>query len=109
MHGPSGMPILSSLLQCELLPLPVDDCVSVCVLLGLRPGLTHSFSNDRTILLSQLFGPVFLLLSKVWEFLDLCLVQAVDDGILALCDVDALDLLLIFEADLAGGHAAVLL
>lgn len=70
---------------------------------------TDPCGNDRAILLSQLFGSVFLLLSKVWELLDLGLVQTVDDGVLSLCDIDALDLLLVLEANLTGGHAAVLL
>lgn len=40
---------------------------------------------------------------------DTGLVQAVDDGVLALRDEDALDLAVVLEADLADGHAAVLL
>lgn len=51
-----------------------------------------------------------LLLEEVWlRLLDLGLVEAVDDGVLALDDEDALDLALVLEADLADGHAAVLL
>lgn len=54
---------------------------------------------------------MFLLLLKEvgLHLLDPGLVEAVDDGVLALDDEDALDLALVLEADLAGGHAAILL
>lgn len=102
------MPTLSSLLQCGPLPLPVDSCVSQCVSHALGCRYTDPCCDDRTILLSQFFGSVFLLLSEIWELLNLGFVQTVDDGVLSLCDIDALDLLLVLEADLTGGHAAVL-
>lgn len=71
--------------------------------------LSHLCCNDSPVLLPQISCSVFLLLSEVWELLDLCLVQAVDDGVLPLRDVDTLDFLLVLKADLAGGHAAVFL
>ena len=109
MHDPSGMPTLFFLLQCELLPLPVDSCVSESDSFRMTFDSTHSFCNDGTVLLPELLGSVFLLLSEVWELFDLCLVEAVDDGVLAFWDIDAFDLLLVLEADLTGGHTAILL
>lgn len=53
---------------------------------------------------------VLLLLKEVGlRLLDAGLVEAVDDGVLALGDEHALDLARVLEADLADGHAAVLL
>lgn len=89
--------------------MPVDDCVSQCVSFSFKSQYTDPCRNNRAILLSQLLGSVFLFLSEVWELLNLGLVQTVDDGVLSLCDIDALDLLLVLEADLTGGHATVLL
>ena len=89
--------------------MPVESSVSGCFSFTSGSETTHSFCNDRTVLLSQLFGSVFLLLSEVRELFDLCLVQAVDDWVLAFWHVDALDLLLVLEADLTGGHTAILL
>lgn len=61
------------------------------------------------VTLPQLAKTVLPLLPEVGVLLDLGLVEAVDDGVLALRDEDALDLALVLEADLAGGHAAILL
>jgi len=53
---------------------------------------------------------IFLLLQEVGlRILDTGLVQAVDDGVLALNDEEALDLARVLEADLADGHTAILL
>lgn len=59
--------------------------------------------------LPQLLEAVLPLLLQVGLPLDLCLIEAVDDGVLALDDVHALHLAGILEGDLADLHAAVLL
>lgn len=59
--------------------------------------------------LPQLPSVVLALLLQVGLLLDLGLVEAVDDDVLAGGDEDLLDLALVLEADLAHGHAAVLL
>lgn len=41
--------------------------------------------------------------------LNLGLVEAIDDGVLALNHMDALDLLVVLETDLTYGHAAIFL
>jgi hypothetical protein len=52
---------------------------------------------------------VVLLLFQVGILLDLCLVEAVDDGVLPLGDEYLLDLFVVLEAHLADCHAAILL
>lgn len=78
------------------------------------------------VLHAQLARAVVLFLLEIRLLFDFGLVEAVDDGVLALGDEDSLDLLgisflpardglrgyylaLVLEADLADGHAAVLL
>ncbi len=61
------------------------------------------------VALPQLVQAVLALLQEVGLLLDLGLVEAVDDGVLALGDEDLPDLARVLEADLADGHAAVLL
>lgn len=58
---------------------------------------------------SQLLEAIVSLLLKVWLLLYLCLVETVDDGVLALGDQDALYFAGVLEADLADLHAAVFL
>lgn len=70
---------------------------------------TYPCLEDSLVALSQLLEAVVSLLLKVWFLLYLCLVEAVDDGVLALGHEDALDLAGVFEADLADFHAAILL
>jgi hypothetical protein len=52
---------------------------------------------------------VVLLLLQVGVRFDLGLIEAVDDGVLALGDEYPLDLLVVLEAHLANRHAAILL
>lgn len=51
---------------------------------------------------------VVLLLPQVWVLFNLGLVETVDDGVFPLWDEYPLHLLVILEAHLADGHAAVL-
>ena len=59
--------------------------------------------------LAELPHAVVLFLLEVGLLLYLGLVEAVDDGVLALGHEDTLDLLVVLEADLADVHAAILL
>lgn len=70
---------------------------------------THPCLLGSLVALPQLAQAVLALLLEVGVLLDLGLIEAVDDGVLALGDEDLLDLAGVLEADLAGGHAAVLL
>jgi len=82
----------------------------VLLLLALLGDTGFFFSSGQHLRLgslAQLLEPVFLFLAEVGEFLDLGLIEAVDDGVFALGDQDLFDFSLVFEADLAGGHAAV--
>ena len=65
--------------------------------------------HRRLVLLAQFLEVVLLLLPQVRVLLNLGLVKTVDDGVFALRNQNALDLLLVLKADLAHGHAAVLL
>lgn len=60
------------------------------------------------VLLPNLPEVIVLLLLQVGLPLDLCLVEPVDDGVLALGDEDAADAAGVLEADLADLHGAVL-
>jgi hypothetical protein len=56
----------------------------------------------------QLLESVIPLLLQVGLLLHLCLVEAVDNGVFALRDKNALDFAGVLEADLADFHAAIL-
>lgn len=71
--------------------------------------LNHALLSGGMLLLAAGLQNLFSLHGEVWEFLNLGLVEAVDDGVHAGLDEDFLDFLLVFETDLAGGHAAILL
>ena len=71
--------------------------------------LNHPFLGNRVLLLIPGFQNFFSLHGEVWKLFDLGLVETVDDGVYAGLDKDFLHFLLILEADLTGGHAAVLL
>lgn len=58
---------------------------------------------------SQLLESIISLLLEVRLLLNLCLVEAVDDRVLALGDQDALHFAGVLEANLADLHAAVFL
>lgn len=91
-------------------PLPSSTQSSQYVTLdrGRCLQLTHPKLLAGLVLSPQLFEAFLALLLKVGLHLDLCLVEAVDDGVLALGDEDALDLAGVLERDLADVHAAVL-
>jgi hypothetical protein len=57
---------------------------------------------------SQFLEPVVPLLLQIGLLLHLCLVEAVDNGVFALRDKNALDFAGVLEADLADFHAAIL-
>jgi hypothetical protein len=59
--------------------------------------------------LPQLSLPILLLLSQIRVFLDLGLVQAVDNRILALAHIHPPDLLVVLETHLTRRHGAILL
>jgi hypothetical protein len=65
--------------------------------------------KDSLVAASQLLETVIALLLQVGLLLHLCLVETVDNGILALRYEYALNFAGILEADLANFHAAVLL
>ena len=52
----------------------------------------YSSLSRGSVSLSELLLPILLLLPQIRVFFNLCLVEAVDDGVLALLDVYALDL-----------------
>jgi hypothetical protein len=98
-HVLLGEELVVGVILLPLLLLPLLGDAGFLLLPGLLLG--ESFPP-------QLLETVLLLLAEVGVLLDFGLVEAVDDGVLALGDEDASDLLLILEADLADGHAAVL-
>jgi len=53
---------------------------------------THLFALRFRISLADVAEVVFLLFVQVWELLDAGLVQAIDNGVFALRNVDLLDL-----------------
>lgn len=61
------------------------------------------------VLFAQLPQMVVLLLHEVGVLFFLCLVEPVDDGVFPLGHQYLLDLLVVLEADLTRGHAAILL
>lgn len=61
------------------------------------------------VFLAKLLETILLFLLQVGLLLHLCLVEAVDDGVLALRNEDPLDLAVILETNLANLHAAILL
>ena len=72
-------------------------------------GLAYPGLKSCLVTASQLLEAIVSLLLEVWLLLYLCLVETVDDGVLALGDQDALYFAGVLEADLADLHAAVFL
>lgn len=71
--------------------------------------LNHPLLCSRVLHLVSRLQNFFSFHGEIRELLDLGLVETVDDGVYAGLNEDFLDFLLVFEADLAGGHAAILL
>lgn len=64
---------------------------------------------SNLISLLQLHNPILLFLPQIGKLFDFGLVESVDDFVPSRFDIDALDLLLVFETDLADCHVALLL
>lgn len=107
-HGLSSRPTPCAPWQYEPLPSSAGDRQQAGHIEYTQKGLTCPFLLCCAVLLPKLTPPVLPLLAQVRVLLDLGLVETVDDGVLALNHVNALDLLVILEADLAHCHAAVL-
>jgi hypothetical protein len=65
--------------------------------------------KDSLVATSQLLETIITLLLQIGLLLHLCLVEAIDNRVLALGHEDALDFARVLEANLANFHAAVLL
>lgn len=121
-YPPSSHEIILPILRTILVTRPLhillgEDIVIRMVLLPLLllPLLHHPRllllpdKTRRLVALPQLLQPILALLLQIRLLLDLGLVEAVDDGVLALRDEDALHLPRVLEGDLPDGHGAVLL
>ena len=80
--------------------------IAICFL---RKISTYLLLLRNALDLPQLPLPILLLLPQVRVLLDLCLIQAVDDRVLALAHIYPLNHLVVLDAHLACRHRAILL